>query len=60
MIIRDVKKCVADGRTPVVLSKYVDHSQRLYQRLINYADKVFLLSGGNSKKEHKEILKQMN
>ena len=60
LIIRDVKQCVEDGRTPVVLSKYVEHSQRLYQRLINYADKVFLLSGKNSKKEHKEILKQMN
>ena len=60
LIIRDVKQCVEDGRTPVVLSKYVEHSKRLYQRLINYADKVFLLSGSNSKKEHKEILKQMN
>lgn len=60
LIIRDIKQCVDDGRTPVVLSKYVEHSQRLYQRLINYADKVFLLSGANSKKEHKKILKQMN
>lgn len=60
LIIRDVKQCVEDGRTPVVLSKYVDHSQRLYQRLINYADKVFLLSGRNAKKEHKELLRQMN
>lgn len=60
LIIRDVKQCVDNGRTPVVLSKYVEHSQRLYQRLINYADKVFLLSGRNSKKEHKEILKQMS
>ncbi len=59
-IIRDVKQCVDAGRTPEVLSGYVNHSQRLYQRLINYADKVFLLSGRNSKKEHKEILKQMN
>lgn len=60
MIIRDVKQCVDDGRTPVVLSRYVEHSQRLYQHLVNYADKVFLLSGRNSKKEHKEILKQMD
>lgn len=59
LIIRDVIQCVESGRTPVVLSKYVDHSQRLYQRLADYADKVFLLSGRNSKKEHKEILKQM-
>ncbi len=60
LIISDVKQCVSDGRTPVVLSKYVEHSQRLYQRLKNCADKVFLLSGSNSQKEHKEILRQMN
>lgn len=60
LIIRDVKQCVENGRTPVVLSKYVEHSQRLYQRLINCADRVFLLFGANSKKEHREILKQMN
>lgn len=60
LIIKDVKQCVDNGRTPVVLSKYVEHSKRLYRRLKNFADKVFLLSGQNSKKEHKEILKQMN
>ena len=59
-IIRDVKRCVDAGRTPVILSKFIDHSQRLYQRLMDYADKVFLLSGRNSKKEHKEMIKQMN
>lgn len=59
-IIRDVKRCVDAGRTPVILSKFIDHSQRLYQRLMDYADKFFLLSGRNSKKEHKEMIKQMN
>ncbi len=60
MILNDVRKCVADGRTPVVLSKYVDHSERLYRKLKDDADHVFLLSGQNSKKEHREILEQMN
>lgn len=60
LILSDVRKCIADGRTPVILSKYVDHSQRLYWRMVDYADRVFLLSGKNSKKEHKEILNQMN
>lgn len=60
LIVSDVKKCIEDGRTPVVLSKYVDHSKRLYERLLNYADHVFLLSGKNSKKEHREIVHQMN
>ena len=60
MILGDVRKCVADGRTPVILSKYVDHSERLYRRMKEDADRVFLLSGRNSKKEHREILEQMN
>lgn len=34
LIINDVKKCIDEGRTPVVLSKYVDHSKRLYEKLI--------------------------
>ena len=28
--------------------------------MADYADRVYLLSGKNSKKEHKEILNQMN
>ena len=60
IIINDVKICIEKGRTPVILSKYVDHSRKLYERLRGYADKVFLLSGENSKKEHKAILEQMN
>ena len=60
IIINDVIKCVKDGRTPVILSRYVDHSKKLYERLVGHADKVFLLSGENSKKEHRAILQQMN
>ncbi|MCM1235775.1 MAG: DEAD/DEAH box helicase family protein [Ruminococcus flavefaciens] len=60
LILGDVRKCIADGRTPVILSKYVDHSQRLYRKMADYADRVFLLSGRNSKREHKEILNHMN
>lgn len=59
-IIEDVKNCVSAGRTPVVLSRYKDHSGKLYERLKAYADHVFLLTGNNSKKEHKKILEQMH
>lgn len=59
IIVNDVIKCVEDGRTPVVLSRYVDHSRKLYERLAGYADYIFLLSGENSKKEHRAILQQM-
>lgn len=59
-IINDVKDCVLQGRSPVVLSKYKDHSEKLYNRLKEYADHVFLMTGNNSKKEHKKILEQLH
>ena len=59
-IVEDVKNCVSAGRTPVVLSRYKDHSEKLYERLKDYADHVFLMTGNNSKKEHKKILEQMH
>ena len=58
-IIEDVKNCVLAGRTPVILSRYKDHSEKLYERLKSYADHVFLMTGNNSKKEHKIILEQI-
>ena len=58
-IILDIKECVAEGRTPVVLSKYKDHSEKLYERLKKCADKVFLMTGNGSKKEHKKIREQL-
>lgn len=59
-IIEDVKNCVAAGRTPVVLSRYKDHSKKIYERLKSCADHVFLMTGNNSKKEHRKILEQMH
>jgi superfamily II DNA or RNA helicase len=50
---------VQSGRTPVVLSRYKDHSERLYERVKVYADHVFLLTGNNSKREHRQILSEM-
>lgn len=59
LIINDVIKCIAEGRTPVILSRYVDHSRKLYDRLKSCADEVFLLSGENTKKQHHAVLEQM-
>lgn len=58
-IITDVKECIISGRTPVVLSKYKDHAERMHQYLSGSADHVFLMTGNNSKKEHKEIRTKM-
>lgn len=58
-IIEDVKACVISGRTPVVLSKYKDHIEKLCERLSDSADHVFLMTGNNSRKEHKAVRAQM-
>ena len=43
----------------MILSKYKDHAERLYDRIKEYADYVFLMTGNNSKREHKRILAEM-
>ena len=58
-ILADVRECIQSGRTPVILSRYKDHSERLYGRVKAYADHVFLLTGNNSKREHRLILSEM-
>lgn len=58
-IVADVKECVDNGRTPVVLTRYKEHASLLNERLQVYADKLFLLSGDKSKKELQEIRGQM-
>lgn len=45
--------------TPDYMSRYNESSEKLYERLKNYADHVFLMTGNNSKREHKKILEQM-
>ena len=59
-IIQDIRECITEGRTPVVLSRYKDHSETLYELLNDSADYVFLLTGNNSKREHKRILEQLH
>lgn len=58
-IMADVRECIQSGRTPVILSRYKDHSEKLYKRAIAFADHVFLMTGNNSKREHKRILSEM-
>lgn len=49
-IIADVENCIQNGRTPLVLTKYKEHAELLYQRLQGKADHVYLLQGGGSRK----------
>lgn len=59
LIVSDVKHCIEEGRTPVVLSRYKDHSICLYEMLKDMADHIFLMTGNNSKREHKKIYEKM-
>lgn len=59
MIIEDTKDCVADGRTPVILTKYKEQAKYLYEKLLNAADNVYLLYGGNKDKENTEIRNEL-
>ena len=59
-IIRDVADCVQAGRTPVVLTKYVDHAKKLAERLKTYADRLILLTGANGTKARRAQVKELN
>ena len=58
-IISDVVNCIQNGRTPLVLTKYKEHAELLYQQLQGKADHVYLLQGGGSRKAKDEIRIQM-
>lgn len=59
-IIRDVADCVQAGRTPVVLTKYVDHAKELAERLKIYADRLILLTGANGTKARRAQVEELN
>ena len=59
-VIRDVADCVQAGRTPVVLTKYVDHAKKLSERLKTYADRLILLTGANGTKARRAQVEELN
>ena len=58
-IIKDAETCVKEGRTPLVMTKYKSHAAYLYSRLKDKADHVFLLQGGQSRRENDRIRSAM-
>lgn len=59
MILNDVKYCIANHRTPVILTRQKKHAKCLYEKLKNSADHVFLLYGDNTAQENEKIRTQM-
>ncbi len=54
-IVNDVQQAVAIGRTPVILTKLKKHAELLYRMLQGVADHVFLIYGGQSMRQNKDI-----
>lgn len=59
-IVRDVVACVQAGRTPVVMTRYVDHAKKLSERLKGYADRLILLTGSNGTKARRAQVEELN
>ena len=55
MIIDDVKQCVSENHTPVILTKYKEHAKLFYESLRQEANHVFLMYGDNTDRENIEI-----
>ena len=58
-IVEDVRVCISEGRTPVILTRYREHAKRLHDQLSDVADHSFLLYGGNSDSVNSEMIRQM-
>jgi len=59
LILGDIRDCVKNGRTPVILTKYKAHAKLIYDRVQKDADYVFILYGDNSTKENDMIREQL-
>lgn len=59
LILDDTRKCVKEGRTPVILTKYKEQAKYLYDHLQKDADYVFLLYGDNSDKENLDVRRSL-
>jgi superfamily II DNA or RNA helicase len=58
-IIRDVENVVQAGRTPVILTRYVDHAKKLAGGLKDVADRVILLVGSEGTKVRKSQVEEL-
>lgn len=58
MIISDIKKCIKENRTPIVLTRYKEHAKLLYKSLKkDVLDHTYLIYGDHSLKENEETRK---
>lgn len=51
LILHDIKEVLQDGRTPLVITKFKEHAQYLYEQLQGQSQHIFLLVGGKGHKK---------
>ena len=59
-IVRDIKSCIDHGGCPLILTRFKDHANALYERSQMLADHVFLLHGDLSNKARDQIISEMH
>ena len=59
-IINDVRECINENRTPVILTRFKEHAKVLHDRLSSDADHVFIMYGDNTPKENDRIKQQLS
>ena len=58
-IINDVRECIGEQRTPVILTKYKEHAKLFHDYLVSDAQHVFVMYGDNTSKENDNIKEQL-
>ena len=59
LIIDDVHKAIAEGRTPIVLTNLTSHVRVLADMLLPHADNVITLVGADSTKEKRDAMERL-
>lgn len=58
-IVKDIEECIANKRTPVVLTRYTEHAKNLARQLDQVADHLFLMVGELGKKTLQQVRAEM-
>lgn len=60
IIVSDIKDAVMNHRTPIVITKRLEHARLLFDRLRGAADNIILLTGALSSQEKRNAIKRLH
>ena len=58
-IVGDVFDCLDKGRTPIIITRFREHAELLFNMLISKTEHVLLLHGGRSSKDREKIRREL-